>query len=273
VNNLKRELAPISTAAWRVIDEEARRVLKLNLAGRKLVDFKGPLGPTAAAVNTGRVEALKSGPVGEVQAARRQVLPLVELRSDFELDRAEIDAVERGAPDPELGPLISAAKRIANAEDTAIFHGYGVAGIEGIDKASPHPALKIAENYQTYPRNVAEATRLLRMAGVDGPYAIALGPRCYTGLMQATGDGGYPALNVIRKVIDGPLIWAPAVNGAIVMSIRGDDFELTIGTDLSIGYQSHTDTSVRLYLIESMGFRVLTPEAAVALVYDEGKKS
>jgi uncharacterized linocin/CFP29 family protein len=232
VNNLKRELAPVSTAAWRAIDEEARRVLKLNLAGRKLVDFKGPLGPTAAAVNTGRVEAVEPGPLNDVQAARRQVLPLVQLRTEFELDRAELESVERGAPDPELGPLIAAAKRIAHAEDSMIFHGYAAAGIEGIEQASPHPALKIAENYQTYPRNVAEATRLLRMAGVDGPYGIALGPRCFTGLMQATGDGGYPVLNVIRKVVDGPLIWAPAVNGAIVMSTLGDDLDLTVVTDL-----------------------------------------
>ena len=36
-----------------------------------------------------------------------------------------------------------------------------------------------------------------------------------------------------------------------------------LGRDMSIGYQSHTDTSVRLYLVETMAFRVLTPEAAV----------
>jgi len=52
MNNLKRELAPLSTAAWKQIEAEATRVLKLKLAGRKLVDFDGPLGPTAAAVNS-----------------------------------------------------------------------------------------------------------------------------------------------------------------------------------------------------------------------------
>jgi uncharacterized linocin/CFP29 family protein len=102
---------------------------------------------------------------------------------------------------------------------------------------------------------------------VDGPYAIAMGPRYYTGLTQAVGDGGYPVLNVVRKLVDGPLVWAPAVNGAIVLSLRGGDFELTIGTDMSIAYQSSTDEAVRLYLIETMAFRVLTPEAAVALAH------
>lgn len=271
MNNLKRELAPISAAAWNEIDAEARRVLKLRLAGRKLVDFAGPLGPTAAAVNLARLEPLKGGPIANVDAARRAALPLVELRTFFDLSRDELDAVERGAEDPDLDPLIDAATRMAQAEDTAIFHGYAAAGIQGIDQASPHPSLSIAENYQEYPRKIAEATRLLRLAGVDGPYAIALGPRCYTGLTQATGDGGYPVLNVVRKLVDGPLVWAPAVNGAVVLSTRGRDFELSVGRDLSIGYHSHTDTTVRLYLVESMAFRVLTPEAAVALAYADQK--
>jgi uncharacterized linocin/CFP29 family protein len=275
VNNLKRELAPISSAAWDAIDDEARRVLKLRLAGRKLVDFNGPVGPHKGAVSTGRNEPLPSGPVAKVDAARRIVLPLIELRTYFELSRAELDAVENGADDPDLKPLIEAAARAAHAEDTAVFHGYAAGGIRGIDQASAHPTLPIADDYQQYPHSIAEATRLLRLAGVDGPYAIALGPRCYTGLTQATGDGGYPVLNVVRKLVDGPLIWAPAVNGAIVLSMRGGDFELTVGRDLSIGYYSHNESSVRLYLIESMTFRVLTPEAAVALAYKNeggGKK-
>ena len=271
MNNLKRELAPISTAAWKEIDAEATRVLKLKLAGRKLVDFDGPLGPTAAAVNTGRREPLGSAPIADIEASRRQALPLVELRSYFELSREELDAVERGAEDPELQPLIDAATRIAYAEDTAIFHGYAAGGIKGIDQASAHPILPISDDYQAYPHSIAEATRLLRLAGVDGPYAIAMGPRYYTGLTQAVGDGGYPVLNVVRKLVDGPLVWAPAVNGAVVLSLRGGDFELTVGLDLSIAYQSHTDKAVRLYLVESMVFRVLTPEAAVALAHKDSK--
>ena len=272
MNNLKRELAPISTSAWKEIDAEATRILKLKLAGRKLVDFNGPLGPTAAAVNTGRREALGSPPAPEIEASRRQVVPLVELRSYFELSREEMDGVERGAQDPELQPLIDAASRIAYAEDAAIFHGYAGGGIKGIDEASAHSSLPIADDYQAYPHSIAEATRHLRLAGVDGPYGIALGPRYYTGLTQAVGDGGYPVLNVVRKLVDGPLVWAPAVNGAIVLSLRGGDFELTIGTDVSIGYQSHTDAVVRLYLFETMAFRVLTPEAAVALVHTDDKR-
>lgn len=272
MNHLHRELAPISDAAWAEIDSEAKRVLQVNLAARKLVDFDGPHGIEKAAVTQGRVEALKGGPVAGVSAARREVLPLVELRADFELAREEIDAIDRGAEDPDLGPLQDAAKRIAHAEDTAVFHGFAAGGIQGIEVRSDHEALVLSEDFEQYPRTVAEAMRLLRGAGVDGPYAIALGPRCYAGLLQATAHGGYPILEIVRRAIDGPVVWAPAINGAMVLSTRGGDFELTVGQDLSIGYQSHNEESVRLYLMESLAFRVRTPEAAVALVYRNAEK-
>lgn len=269
MNNLRRELAPISDAAWQAIDEEATRVLKLKLAARKLVDFAGPKGAEFSAIDLGRLQPVKA-PLAGVDAAARRVQPLVELRTGFELSRAELDAVERGCPDPDLGPLIEAATRIAAAEDGAVFHGYAAGGIDGIGPASAHPAQTISADYAAYPRSVAEATRLLRHAGVDGPYAIALGPRCHAGLTQAT-QGGYPVLAVVKRIIDGPIIWAPAVDGAVVLSTRGGDFRLTVGRDLSIGYAGHTDAVVRLYLTESFTFRVLTPEAAVALVYKKGK--
>jgi uncharacterized linocin/CFP29 family protein len=55
------------------------------------------------------------------------------------------------------------------------------------------------------------------------------------------------------------------IDGAFVLTTRGGDFELHIGQDVSIGYLSHTDSAVRLYLQESFTFLLLTSEAAVAL--------
>jgi len=50
-----------------------------------------------------------------------------------------------------------------------------------------------------------------------------------------------------------------------VLTTRGGDFDLTIGQDISIGYLSHSDTAVRLYLEETITFLLLTTEAAVSL--------
>jgi uncharacterized linocin/CFP29 family protein len=65
---LKRQKAPIVSEAWEQIDEEARRVLKLHLAGRKLVDFSGPHGWDLGAVNTGRLEHIEK-PAGRAARA------------------------------------------------------------------------------------------------------------------------------------------------------------------------------------------------------------
>lgn len=266
MNNLHRELAPVAADAWREIDKEATRTLRLKLAGRKLVDFGGPHGPALGAVNTGRLHLIEKPPVAGVVATRREVLPLVQLRSDFALSRAEIDAVERGSSDPDLDAVKDAATRIAHAEDAAIFHGYAAAGIRGMSERTPHKPIAIPKSYDEYPKVVAEAIRILRTAGVEGPYALALGNRCFENLSQATDDG-YPVLKVVKNLIEGSVVWAPAVNGAVVLSTRGGDFELTVGRDLSVGYASHDADLVHLYLTETMTFRALTPEAAVTLVY------
>jgi uncharacterized linocin/CFP29 family protein len=51
-----------------------------------------------------------------------------------------------------------------------------------------------------------------------------------------------------------------------VLTTRGGDFGFYLGQDISIGYLSHTDTVVRLYLQETFTFLLLTTEAAVALL-------
>jgi uncharacterized linocin/CFP29 family protein len=267
MDDLRRELAPLSAEAWQQIEGEAKRTLKRTLAARKLVDFVGPLGWSVSAIGLGRAEAIPTAPQPGVEAGLRKAKPLVEFFAPFALDRQEMESIARGARDADLHPLKNAARAIAMAEDRAVFHGYAAGQIEGITEAATSATLSLTTDYLKYPAVVAEALNKLRNAGVDGPYAIALGPQCYTGLTTTTSPGGYPVIEHVRRLLDGPLVWAPAVNGAVVLSLRGGDFELTVGQDLSIGYLTHTDTTVQLYLQETLTFRALAPEAAVPLVY------
>ncbi|HEY8554991.1 MAG TPA: family 1 encapsulin nanocompartment shell protein [Burkholderiales bacterium] len=268
MNALLRELAPIPAEVWRLIEEEARRTLKLMLAARKLVDFTGPLGWTASAVNLGRIERLVEAPGEGVEGRVRRIQPLVEFRVPFELSREELEAAARGAKDADLDPVRYAARAAALAEDRLVFHGYAAGGVRGVAECAGDSRLTISEQYESYPEVVAEATNRIRTAGIDGPYGIALGPRCYTGLTKTT-KGGYPVIEHVRRLLDGPIVWAPGVDGAVVLSLRGGDFELTVGQDFSIGYLDHTASIVRLYLQETLTFRVLTPAAAVPLAYRE----
>lgn len=267
MNDLLRALAPVSDAAWALIEEEAKRTLQDILAARKLVDFTGPLGWEASALNSGRARRLAE-PAAGVEARLRSVQPLVELRVPFELAREELEAVARGAQDPELDAVRQAARSAGLAEDRAVFQGYAAAGIEGVMQASKDATLPLTDDFTAYPAVVADAVSRLRTSGVNGPYAIALGPRCYAGLTKTT-VGGYPVMEHVRRLLDGPIVWAPGVDGAVVLSQRGGDFELAVGQDFSLGYLEHSAAKVRLYLQESFTFRVLSPEAAVPLSYSK----
>ena len=268
MNNLHRELAPISDAAWSQIEGEASRTIKRYLAARRVVDVEGPEGMALSAVGTGHLRNV-TAPGEGITARQREVKPLVELRVPFELDRQQIDDVERGAEDSDWQPVKDAAKLLAFAEDRAIFDGYAAAGIGGIREGTSNPILTLPADVTAYPDAIAHALSQLKMEGVNGPYSVLLGADAYTRLSESS-DHGYPVMRHIKELVDGEVIWAPAITGAFVLTTRGGDFAMYLGEDISIGYLSHDEKKVRLYLEESFTFLLLTTEASVALNAGDG---
>ncbi len=271
MSHLLRGHAPITDGGWELIDEEARERLMPGLATRRLVDFSGPHGWEYSATNLGRVERADVSELKGVEANRRIVLALIELRSRFTVAREELRAGDRGAEDVDFGSLDDAAQRIVDAENTAVFHSWTKAGIEGITAATPHGPIVRSKSFEDYTGCVARAVELLLRSGIEGPYGIALGRDDYTRVVETAEHGGYPLLDHLRNIIKGPIVWAPGVNGAVVLSMRGGDFAFESGQDLSVGYESHDAESVSLYIEESFSFRVLTPEAAVAIPPSKGR--
>lgn len=262
-NHLLRAHAPISDALWEEIDDEARERLTPGLAVRRLVDFRGPYGWERSSTRLGRVETPAGDGREGIRLLRRRVQPFVEIRADFAISREELRAGERGAEDVDYDDLVAAAHRIVEAENAAVFHGWPAAGIEGIAECCPHEP--IAGGADEYPGRVARAVELLLRYGVDGPYGLALGREDYRLVVESAENGGYPLMDHLRKILRGPIVWSPGVEGAIVLSMRGGDFLFESGQDLSVGYDSHDENEVRLYIEESFSFRPVTPEAAVAL--------
>src|SRR6202453_2017786 len=263
MNNLHRELAPISDTAWSQIEEETTRTLKRYLAGRRVVDVPPPGGIALPGVTTGHLRLI-SAPADDIIASQREVKPLVELREPFELSRQAIDDVERGSDDSDWQAAKDAAKKLAFAEDRAIFNGYAEADIQGMREGTSNSIDARPADVRDYPDAVARALSQLRLVGVNGPYSVLLGANEYTALAEIR-DHGYPVLEHVKRIVDGNLIWAPAIEGAFVLTTRGGDFELNLGQDVSIGYLSHTESAVQLYLQETFVFRVLTSEASVVL--------
>jgi uncharacterized linocin/CFP29 family protein len=263
MNHLLREKAPITDAAWRQLDDEARTRVTPALAARRVVDFNGPGGWDRSAVNIGRSDDIDE-PLEGLRARKRRVMPLAELRASFALSRTELEDFDRGATDVDLAPLDDAAARMARAENLAVFHGWPTAGITGL-AAGTFPPAPLPGDYRSYPTAVAKAVEQLRTAGIMGPYALALGPDAYTGVVGSAEDGGLIVFDHLNRILDGPVVSAPGLSGGMVVSLRGGDFTLHVGEDLSIGYHHHDADTVHLYLEESFTFVVSTAEAAVAL--------
>jgi uncharacterized linocin/CFP29 family protein len=233
------------------------------VAARRVVDVGEPAGLGLSSVGTGHVGQIEP-PADGVSARLRTSQQIVELRVPFTLDRQDIDDVERGAQDSDWQPVKDAAKQVAFAEDRIIFNGYQAAGIAGIRESSSNPALTLPADVREYPNAVSQAVSSLRLAGVGGPYALLLSADAYTAVSE-TADHGYPIKEHLTRVLDGEIIWAPAIDGAFLLSSRGGDYELRLGQDLSIGYLSHDADRVQLYFQESLTFLVYTAEASVSL--------
>src|SRR6202142_928039 len=161
MNNLHRELAPVSAAAWAGIEEEAKRTFARHAAARKSVDVSGPDRPALAGVGTGHSDPIDP-PAAGIQATLRAWQPGVELRGPFTLSRAEIDSVERGSQDPDCAPAKGAPQQIAFAEDRAVFDGYAQAKITGVGPASTNPGLALPAEVKDYPDVVSKALSELR---------------------------------------------------------------------------------------------------------------
>ena len=264
MNHLLRSHAPISELAWSQIDEEARERLEPALGARRLVDFSGPLGWQHSATNVGRVTPVKESPVAGVTGLSRQVLPLLELRADFTISRAELQNIDRGAVDADYESLDNAARQIATAENTAVMHGWADL-ITGIFEQAPFAERALGAKSLTFPQTITAAVADLRSSGVGGPYGLALDPDHYRLASETAENGGTLLMEHLAEILGGPIVWTPGLSGGIVISQRGGDFLLESGQDLSVGYDSHDGDEVRLYIEESFSFRVATPEAAAAL--------
>src|SRR6202035_1186874 len=163
MNNLYRDLAPITEEAWEEIELEARRTFKRHIAGRRVVDVSESAGPAAAAGSTGRLLDVKPPSDGVISHLRASK-PLVRLRVPFTLSRLEIDNVERGSQDSDWDPVKAAAKKLAFAEDHAIFEGYSDALIDGIRSCSSNPALTLPKDISEFPDVISQALSSLRLA-------------------------------------------------------------------------------------------------------------
>ncbi|MBN1542470.1 bacteriocin family protein [candidate division KSB1 bacterium] len=258
---LKKSLAPITAEAWSEIESQAKTVLRSRLTARKFVDVDGPKGLNVGAVTLGRLDIPTQQKKNDVQYGIHQVLPLIETRTQFRLKIWELDNLARGAEDIDLSPLDSAAIKIAEFEERAIYYGFKAAKVPGLKAESAYPLKSCPKNAQEAICGIPEGIRLLKEAAVEGPYSLVANPKKWQEI-NSYGQG-YPLNKQLKDILEGEIILCPSIEGLFLVSKRGGDFRLTLGTDLSIGYESHTADEVQLYFTESFTFQVFEPAAVV----------
>ncbi len=249
---LKRELAPLSREAWQEIDERAKEVLKSRLTARRVVKVVGPKGWEFNAVDEGRLENIQEG---EICTGTYKVKPLVEARINFTLDRWELDNITRGAKDVDYTGLERAAKKLADFEEDVVYNGYSQGNIQGLSQSSAHESIPFGDDEEAIMNAIIQGMDLLKENYDEGPYVLVVGKEAWRRLH--VGGEGYPLMKRLKSLLDGRIVQNNTIQGAFLIPYDNENLELTIGQDFSIGYQSHNDDEVRLFITESFTFRVL----------------
>ena len=266
MNILRRELAPITEAAWKLIDHRAKEVLQASLSGRRIVDVEGPKGWEFSGVPLGRLERTHETPMGEVGFGVRAVQPLVESRIIFELDIWELDNASRGDEAIDLASLEESARKIAMFEEQAIYHGFAKGRIKGLRECSQHEHLSFSGDPSHLLESVAAGITEFARSGVDGPYLLVAGSKLWQGVSEH--NQCYPLKTHLERVLGNPIILSPFLQETVLVSLRGGDLKLTLGQDFAIGYHSHDTQRVQLYFTESFTFRVLDGTAVIPITWE-----
>jgi uncharacterized linocin/CFP29 family protein len=261
MTGLRRELAPITDAAWTVIEDQARRSLTNSLSLRVVSDVSGPHGREFGAATRGRVTLPEAQPDSKAQVGVHRVQPLIEVRVPFQLDIWELDNAERGAQDIDLSALESACWDLVRFEEETVFRGFPPADLPSLVNQATQPPIDLEGDMSRFLDAVARAATEMHRETVEGPYALMVPEDVWVHLSSLVD--GRPLRRHVEYLIDGPVILSPFIPNSMLVSMRGGDLELVLGEDVSIGFDGADKHTVDLYLTESFTYLVHDPGVMV----------
>lgn len=258
---LKKNLAPLTQNAWEAINKEATQIFTSLLTARKFVDIQGPKGIDYSAVPLGKLDIVDNIKKEGVKFGIHKVMPLIELRIPFTLNIWDLDNLVRGAKNVDFTSLDEAAHNLSRFEEETIYQGLDKACITGLLNDSAHDPLKYPDNLEELPKVISEAMTLLSNSSVEGPYSLVVNNKKWQDISGI--HRGYPLKLQLESLLGGSIIRNAFIDKALLVSERGGDLEMTIGQDITIGYEHHDTKTVQLFFTESFTFRVLDDRALV----------
>jgi uncharacterized linocin/CFP29 family protein len=257
---LRQSMAPISEEAWKEIREQAKLLFSQKLTARRFVDVRGPKGWDYGAETLGKMQRLFKRKNG-LESRVHRIQPLIEVKMPFQLSVEELDSISRGAVDADLGPMEDAVEKMARFEEESIYYGMDKANIKGLKGATLHRVQTIPKSAGRVLGAFSSGVQVLKDASVEGPYSAVVNNAMWHTI--SSDHRGYPLRRQLGETLGGKIIPNPYIKEMFLFSERGGDFLLTLGADLSVGYESHDTQKVRLFFIESFTFRVVEPAAVV----------
>ncbi len=256
----KQSLAPIPQEAWEEINARAEDVIAAYLTTRKSLEVNGPFGLDKTSVSTGRLSLVEVKKSDNVKIGLYETKSLLETRINFHLSRWELDNVLRGAKDIDLEPLEEAVKEVVLFEENTIYNGNEEAQIKGLFNEAGH-VFKLEDNSQVILDQVSDAIVALRQSFVAKPYNLIVGNKLYKALNKLHGNKLLRQL--IEGMIGGEVILSDVVKGGLLLPVKHPDIEFTIGQEYTIGYETHDNNDIKLFIMNSYTLRVLDPQILV----------
>lgn len=256
---LYRDLAPVSQEAWDEMEETLMEVFRTYLSARKVVKVVGPKGFDYNVISEGRLDRIEEE--SGLCHGNYKVLPLTEVRIEFEMNKWELDNIVRGAKDINYDNLEKAAEKVALFEEDAIYNGCEKAQIKGLIKSAEKEDMKFGKDAKEILDSIAEGMIELRRAYQEGPFTLVVGEEAYRRIVSQGSN--YPLEKRIENLTGKGIVYSHVLDGALLIPYNHDDLEMTIGQDLSLGYQSSDNKNIRFFITESFAFRVLDPDIIV----------
>jgi uncharacterized linocin/CFP29 family protein len=261
---LRRTSAPLSERTWKALDDAVTQAASHVIAGRRVATFIGPKGWDHVGVPLGTTVPCATKE-GEATVCVPEIALLSEIRADFRILWAAIEAFERGAPALETRPAEAAASEVAHAEDRLVFYGDPIGTGFLTSKESPRLRLQDWSRSSTLLVDLTKAVAELDAQGINGPYEAVLSPARYYAYLRAVDDSGFPAAHQLGKIVGKVHRSAVIREGGALFSTRGDDFVITVGGDLTVGYHMQDHDAVHFFCVETLAGQTLSPEAVCLL--------
>jgi uncharacterized linocin/CFP29 family protein len=250
---------PLSEHVWKAVRDAVLAAARHELAARRVASFDGPRGWDCVAVPLGTLTPCETRE-GDAVVCLPDVVPLAEIRAEFQLPWTAVQIFERGAPALDTGRAERAAREVACAEDRLAFYGQPVGAGFLTSPDSPRVSAGDWASPGGIVADLLKAVEALDGCGVPGPYEAVLSVAAYYGYHQGAA-GGYPAAKHHKAHLAAVHRSRVIRERGAVFSTRSGDFILTVGGDLCVGYRAHDREAVHLFVAETVAARLTGPQA------------